>query len=90
VSCSIDTNESYLSRCAYFTLYRLALYSDKYDFEHYYWPDFFDQHTGESKYLVVHKSKDKIFVSSKVRYKGLYKPGTPLPILSGGNLELRE
>lgn len=90
VSCSVDTNESYLSRYAYFTLYRLALYSDKYDFEDYYWPDFFDQQTGESKYLVVHKSKDKIFVSSKVRYKGLYKPGTPLPVLSEDSPTLRE
>jgi hypothetical protein len=90
VSCSVDTHENYLSRYAYFALYRLMYYQSEYDFEDYYWPGFFDQETGVSKYLMVHKSKDSLHVSSKVRYKGLYKPGKQLPIVSENIVEPRK
>lgn len=82
VSCSVDTNESYLSRYAYFTLFRLVYYHSEYDFEKFYWPGFFDQYSGVSKYLMIYKSKDSLNVSSKVRYAGLYKPGNLLPVVS--------
>lgn len=90
VSCSVDTDESYLSRYAYFSLSRLMLYRTEYDFEDYYWPGFFDQETGGSKYLMIHKSKDNVYVSSKVRYSGLYKPGKQLPIVSANMVKLRK
>lgn len=90
VSCSVDTHENYLSRYAYFSLNQLMYYHTEYDFEDYYWPGFFDQETGESKYLMIHKSKDSLHVSSKVRYKGLYKPGKQLPNISANIIELRK
>ncbi len=90
VSCSVDTHENYLSRYAYFSLNQLMYYYTEYNFEDYYWPGFFDQETGGSKYLMIHKSKDNLHVSSKVRYKGLYKPGKQLPIVSANIVELRK
>lgn len=80
VSCSVDTDENYLSRYAYFTLCNLIHYHSEYNFEDYYWPGFFDHYTGLSKYLMIYKSKDSLHVSSKARYKGLYKPGKQLPV----------
>ena len=82
VSCSVDSHENYLSRYAYFSLLRLMYYHSQYDFEEYYWPGFFDPKTGQSKYLMIHKSKDNLHVSSKVRYKGFYKPGNQFPVIS--------
>ena len=90
VSCSVDTHENYLSRYAYFSLTQLMYYDIEYDFEEYYWPGFFDQETGVSKYLMIHKSKDNLHVSSKVRYKGLYKPGKQLPVISQNPVPLRK
>lgn len=90
ISCSVDTHENYLSRYAYFSLAQLMYYDTEYDFEDYYWPDFFDQKTGESKYLIIHKSKDNLHVSSKVRYKGFYKPGKQLPVISQNPVPLRK
>jgi len=90
VSCSVDTHENYLSRYAYFSLTQLMYYHTEYDFEDYYWPDFFDQKTGESKYLMIHKSKDNLHVSSKVRYKGFCKPGKQLPVISQKPVPLRK
>lgn len=90
VSCSVDTHEDYLSRYAYFTLYDLMYYHSEYDFEDYYWPGFFDQETGASKYPMIHKSKHDLHVSSKVRYKGFYKPGKQLPVISQKPVPLRK
>lgn len=90
VSCSVDTDENYLSRYAYFTLSGLIYYHSEYDFEDYYWPGFFDQHSGVSKYLMIHKSKDSLLVSSKARYKGLYKPGKQLVVIAGNIPILRK
>lgn len=53
-------------------------------------PDFFDQKTGESKYLMIHKSKDNLHVSSKVRYTGFYKPKKQLPLISQNPVPLRK
>ncbi|MCX2430644.1 hypothetical protein [Pedobacter sp. GR22-10] len=90
ISCSVDTHENYLSRYAYFSLAQLMYYDTKYDFEDYYWPDFFDQKTGESKYLMIHKSKDNLHVSSKVRYTGFYKPKKQLPVITQNPVPLRK
>lgn len=90
VSCSVDTHEKYLSRYAYFALYRLLYYHSEYDFEEYYWPGFFDQNSGVSKYLMILKSKDSLHVASKVRYKGFYKPGERLPEVSENIITLRK
>lgn len=65
-------------------------YDTEYDFEEYYWPEFFDQETGESKYLMIHKSNDNLHVSSKVRYKGFYKPKKQLPVISQNSVPLRK
>lgn len=90
VSCSVDTDKNYLSRYAYFTLYSLLYYHNEYDFKYFYWPDFFDRKTGKSKYLMISKSKDKLHVFTKVRYKGWYKPGNELPILPPSIPKFRE
>ncbi len=90
ISCSVDTHENYLSRYAYFSLAQLMYYDTEYDFEEYYWPEFFDQETGESKYLMIHKSNDNLHVSSKVRYKGFYKPKKQLPVISQNPVPLRK
>lgn len=90
ISCSVDTHENYLSRYAYFSLTQLMYYDTEYDFEDYYWPDFFDQKTGESRYLMINKSKDNLHVSPKVRYKGFYKPKKKLPVISQNPVPLRK
>jgi len=82
VSCSVDTHDSYLSRYAYFSLFQLMFYYGKYDFEQYYWPGFFDEQIGLSKYLRINKSKGSLWVSAKLRYKTLYKPEQNLLMVS--------
>lgn len=81
VSCSVDTEKDYLSRSAYFALYYLMLFHRQFDFEDFYWPGFFDPETGDCKYLMISKSKGSLAVAPKIRYKGLYKPGQPLPVI---------
>lgn len=82
VSCSVDTDENYLSRYAYFTLFKMMTIYDLCDFEDYYWPDFFDTKTGGSKFLKVYKRRDSLTVAVKVIYKGIYKPENTLPIIT--------
>lgn len=82
VSCSVDTEEGYLSRYAYFALYKMMSVYDLYDFEDYFWPGFFDPKTGESKFLRIYKSRDGLYISTKVIYKGLYKPENYLPAIA--------
>lgn len=90
VSCSVDTDKNYLSRYAYFTLYHLLYYHNEYDFQYLYWPGFFDPKTGTSKYLMISKSKNKLLVFPKVRYKGWYKLGAELPVLAKYATVVRE
>jgi hypothetical protein len=78
VSCSVDTDESYLSRYVYCLLYRLLFPNDEYNFEDYYWPDLVDERL-QKKFLMVLKSRDNVSVLLKVRYHGLYKLGKHLP-----------
>ena len=90
VSCSVDTDESYLSRYAYFALCDLMGISDDYDFDTYYWPDLSDPKM-QSKFLMVIKSRGSLYVGLKVRYHGLYKPGKYLlTLVKGNNVVVRE
>lgn len=78
VSCSVDTDEGYLSQYVYCLLYRLLFPSEEYNFEEYYWPDLADERL-QKKFLMVLKSRDNVTVLLKVRYHGLYKLGKHLP-----------
>ena len=81
VSCSVDTDESYLSFCAYLVLSNLTDLSGEFDFENYYWPGFFDEQTEKSKYLKIHSSKGNIVISPRLSYLGIFKPGNKLPVV---------
>lgn len=78
VGCSVDTDQSYLSRYAYFALFNLLRYSGEYKFQDFYWPGFFNLKTGRSKYLLIKKSRDSLSVSPRDGYSGFYKPGEQL------------
>lgn len=78
ISCSVDTHENHLSRYAYFALNQLIYVYDHYDFEKYYWPDFFNQQTGKSKYLNVINDRSGLDVFLKPKYTTFYKPGQRL------------
>ena len=85
VSCSVDTDQSYLSRSAYFALKTMVDRYDGFDFEYHYWPDFINTDTGLSKFLVVKKMQGRVVVYLKARYHGFYKPGHDLPLLLAEN-----
>ncbi|MBB5620974.1 hypothetical protein HDE69_002027 [Pedobacter cryoconitis] len=89
VSCSVDTDESYLSRYAYFALCDIMGISEDYDFDGFYWPDLTDTKM-QSKFLMTIKSKENLHVVLKVRYHGLYKPGTYLPIFRRDKVRIKE
>lgn len=78
VSCTVDTNETFLSRYAYFALTELMSISESYNFEKFYWPDFFDQNTGKSKYLDIINDRLGLDVTLKPKYPNFYKPGFQL------------
>ena len=86
VSCSVDTDECYLSFYAYVVLSNLTDLSGEYDFENYYWPGFFNEQTRKSKYLKTNRRKADIVVSPKLSYLGLFKPGNRLPLISVNKL----
>jgi hypothetical protein len=87
VSCSVDTDESYLSRYAYCALFELMLYHNAYDFEKYYLPDLGTE-TMQRKFLKISKSKKGLEVSLKDNYKGLFKPGKNLPVFEKDTIEI--
>lgn len=78
VSCSVDTNESYLSRYAYYALQDLMNHSGECDFKEFYWPDFFQTKTGKSKYLNVINDRWGMNVGLKAQYSYFYKPESKL------------
>ncbi|MET1053955.1 MAG: hypothetical protein ABWY16_01495 [Pedobacter sp.] len=82
VSCSVDTDESYLSRSAYFGLLTMIGPHETFDFEYHYWPGFFDAVTGVCKFMVITKMQGRVVFYLKARYHGFYKPGHDLPVLS--------
>lgn len=75
VTCSVDTDETYLSRYAYFLLDNYISYYHEKDFSEYYWPDFFDANTGKSKYLIIEKKGKSLSIKLKGKYWYFYKPG---------------
>jgi hypothetical protein len=87
VSCSVDTDESYLSRYAYFMLLdNISIYNKAY-FEDYYWPGTFGQQGN--KFLIIKRKYGQLQVSLKQTYIGFYKPGQTLPDLSDTEVQGR-
>lgn len=78
ISCTVDTDGTYLSRYAYFALIELMFVNDFYNFEKFYWPGFFDPKTGKSKYLDVINDRQGMDISLKSKYSKFYKPGHKL------------
>lgn len=82
VSCSVDTDATYLSRHAYFLLDNYLNYHYEKDMDVFYWPDFFDAE-GKSKFLKIERNANAFEIKLKDRYRFFYKPGLMLPLLSG-------
>jgi len=78
ISCSTDTDSSYMSRHAYFCLDRFLWYYNERNFDEYYYPDFFDEN-GNSKYLISCKERGKFVIRFKKRYDNFFRPGMALP-----------
>ncbi|MEB2774619.1 hypothetical protein SYJ56_04835 [Algoriphagus sp. D3-2-R+10] len=81
VRCSVDTDRTYLSRYAYFALIKI-MFLNYYNFERFYWPDFFDQSTGKSKFLDIINDRQGLDITLKSKYPHFYKPGDVLLKLS--------
>jgi hypothetical protein len=78
VSCSFDTDQTYLSRYAYFGLLKLMDFNGSVNFKKFYWPGFFDPETGKSKYLQILNDRMGMDVNLKNKYPSFYKPGDSL------------
>jgi len=78
VSCNVDTDSSYLSLYAYFGLLTLMEYRAGKNFEEYYWPDFFDPHTGKSPFLKIYNDRRGLDIELKTNYPHFYRPGDQL------------
>ncbi|WP_293308080.1 hypothetical protein [Pedobacter sp. UBA5917] len=78
VSCSIDTDETYLSYCAYRAL-RAMMWNGCHDFDEYYWPECFNVDTEQSEYIAVINSGNRLKVALKEKFKGFYKPDDYFP-----------
>ncbi|WP_293785897.1 hypothetical protein [uncultured Pedobacter sp.] len=78
VSCSVDTDESYLGRYAYLTLSAM-MRSGYCDFQPYYWPACFALGNKRSRFVDVVKKPDGITITLKQKFRGLFRPGDDLP-----------
>ncbi len=78
VTCSVDTDISYLSRYSYFAIHRMMGVYNHYDFEHLYWPNFFTSKNGGSMYLTIINDRNGLDVIFKSKYSYFYKPGQKL------------
>lgn len=78
VSCSFDTDFSYLSRYAYFGLFSLIGYRSSLCFKEFYWPDFFDPQNGRSKFLKIYNDRRGMDIEIKSNYPHFYRPGDQL------------
>lgn len=78
VSCSVDTDATYLSRFAYFGLLSLMDYSSSVQLDEYYWPDFFDSNSGKSQFLKIYNDRRGLDIELKTKYSHFYKPGDKL------------
>ena len=82
IGCSVDTDESYLSRYAYFALHKLMYINDYCNFERYYWPDFFTSSKGGSRYLIIINDRNGLDITFKPNYSFFLKPGQELKMPS--------
>ncbi|MCX2496151.1 hypothetical protein OQX63_21830 [Pedobacter sp. PF22-3] len=78
VSCSVDTDESYLGRYAYLTL-RAMMRNGYCDFQEYYWPACFALGNKRSSYVDVVKKPGGFTITLKKKFSGLVRPGDDLP-----------
>jgi hypothetical protein len=78
VSCSFDTDQTYLSRYAYFGILKLMDFNGSVNFKKFYWPGFFDPETGKSKYLQILNDRMGMDINLKNKYPSFYKPGDSL------------
>jgi len=78
VSCSVDTDETYLGYYAYLTL-RAMMRSGYCDFQKYYWPACFALGNKRSSYVEVVKKPGGFTITLKKKFSGLFRPGDDLP-----------
>ena len=78
VSCSVDTDASYLSRYVYRTL-RAMMWNGVCNFQEYYWPSCFDESTGKSKYLDIINDRYGFDIQLKEKFKGFFRPDDLFP-----------
>ena len=78
VSCSVDTDETYLGRYAYLTL-RAMMRSGYCDFQEYYWPACFALDNKRSGYVDVVKKPGGFTITLKKKFSGLFRPGDDFP-----------
>ena len=78
VSCSVDTDESYLGRYAYLTL-RAMMWNGYCDFQEYYWPACFALGNKRSGYVDVVKKPGGFTITLKKKFSGLFRPGDDFP-----------
>ncbi|TCD11593.1 hypothetical protein EZ449_04855 [Pedobacter frigidisoli] len=81
ISCSVDTDEFYLSRYAYFFLNKYLWFYHEKSFEDYYYPDFLDADNGTSKYLKIASDSKGLTIKLKDPFRNLFKPGVSLPLV---------
>ena len=77
ISCTVDTDHTYLTRYAYFALYQFVS-SGSFDFDKYYWPDFLSPQIGKSKYHDITIYSLGTDIERKSRYAFFYKPAQQL------------
>ncbi|NII82090.1 MULTISPECIES: hypothetical protein [unclassified Pedobacter] len=78
VSCSVDTDETYLGHYAYLIL-RAMMRSGYCDFQEYYWPACFALGNKRSRYVDVVKKPGGFTITLKKKFSGLFRPGDDLP-----------
>jgi len=78
VSCSVDTDESYLGHYAYLTL-RAMMRNGYCDFQEYYWPACFALGNKRSSYVDVVKKPGGLTITLKKKFGGLFRPGDDFP-----------
>ncbi|WP_426328620.1 hypothetical protein [Pedobacter sp. R-06] len=89
VSCSIDTDETYLGRYAYLTL-RAMMRNGYCDFQEYYWPACFALGNKRSRYVDVVKKPGGFTITLKKKFSGLFRPGDDLPDVTERTVVPRE
>ncbi|MEH3114867.1 hypothetical protein [Pedobacter terrae] len=89
VSCSIDTDETYLGRYAYLTL-RAMMRGGYCDFQPYYWPACFALGNKRSSYVDVAKKPGGIAITLKKKFSGLFRTGDDLPDVTERTVVPRE